>query len=52
MHPDWKDKQPFAAVLDGDLKAVAASGEKGLAELVAVTHAGMTTVEFETIVTD
>src|SRR5439155_5381863 len=28
MHPEWKTKQPFAAVLDGDLKALAASGEK------------------------
>ena len=52
MHPEWKTKQPFAAVLDGDLKAVMASGEKGLVELIAVTHAGMTTAEFEKIVTD
>ena len=52
MHPEWKTKQPFAAVLDGDLKALAASGEKGLVELIAVTHAGMTTAEFEKIVTD
>ena len=52
MHPDWKTKQPFAAVLDDDLKALAASGEKGLVEIIAVTHAGMTTAEFERIVTD
>ena len=52
MHPEWKTKQPFAAVLDGDMKALAASGEKGLVELIAVTHAGMTTAEFEKIVTD
>jgi phosphoserine phosphatase len=52
MHPEWKTKQPFAAVLDDDLKAVMASGEKGLAEIIAVTHAGMTTAEFEKIVTD
>jgi hypothetical protein len=52
MHPEWKGKQPFAAVLDGDMNALAASGEKGVAELVAVTHAGMTTAEFETIVTN
>ncbi|MHC2279821.1 hypothetical protein ACVME8_006464 [Bradyrhizobium diazoefficiens] len=52
MHPEWKDKQPFAAVLNGDLKALAAFGEKGVAELLAVTHAGMTTAEFEKIVTD
>src|SRR5687768_13202745 len=52
MHPEWKTKQPFAAVLDGDFKALAASGEKGLVELVAVTHAGMTTAEFEKIASD
>jgi hypothetical protein len=52
LHPEWKDKQPFKAVLDGDMKAVAASGERGLVELVAVTHAGMTTDEFLTIAAD
>ena len=52
QHPEWKTKQPFKAVLDGDMKALAASGEKGLVELIAATHAGMTTEEFEKIVTD
>lgn len=52
QHPEWKDKQPFKAVLDGDMKALAASGEHGLLELVMATHAGMTTVEFERVVTD
>ena len=33
MHPEWKTKQPFAAVLDGDMKALAASGENGLVEI-------------------
>jgi hypothetical protein len=51
-HPDWKDKQPFKAVLEGDFKALAAAGEKGLVELVAVTHADMTTTEFAKLVTD
>jgi phosphoserine phosphatase len=52
LHPEWKDKQPFQAVLDGDTKALADSGEKGLMELVATTHAGMTTDEFAKIVSD
>jgi phosphoserine phosphatase len=52
QHPDWKGKQPFQAVLDGDMKALAASGERGLVELMAATHAGMTTDEFIKIVTD
>src|SRR6185436_3387350 len=51
-HPEWADKEPFKAALSGDMKALSASGEKGAAELVMATHAGMTTAEFETIVTD
>jgi phosphoserine phosphatase len=49
-HPEWKEKQPFKAVLDNDLEALAAAGEKGLLELVMASHAGMSTAEFETIV--
>ncbi len=52
QNPDWKSKQPFQAALDGDMKALAASGEKGLIELMAATHAGMTTDEFTKIVSD
>jgi haloacid dehalogenase-like hydrolase len=52
QNPSWKTKQPFKAVLDGDMKTLAASGEKGLMQLVAVTHADMTADEFTTIVTD
>jgi len=51
-HPDWKEKQPFKAVLEDDMKTVSASGERGLVELVMVSHAGMTTDEFEAIVKD
>src|SRR5215467_10901857 len=29
-HPEWKTTQPFKGVLEGDVKAVAATGEKGL----------------------
>jgi phosphoglycolate phosphatase-like HAD superfamily hydrolase len=49
-HPEWNDREPFKSVLAGDMKGVAATGEKGLVELVAASHAGMTTDEFETIV--
>ena len=52
QHPDWKTTQPFKAVLDGDMKALGASGEKGIAELVMATHAGMTTDEFAQAVGD
>src|SRR5262249_5679620 len=36
----------------GDMKALAASGEHGLMELIMATHAGMTTDEFETTMKD
>jgi phosphoglycolate phosphatase-like HAD superfamily hydrolase len=52
QNPGWKTKQPFKAVLDGDLRALAASGELGLMQLVGATHAGMTSEEFAKITTD
>ncbi|HSF31351.1 MAG TPA: HAD family hydrolase, partial [Candidatus Tectomicrobia bacterium] len=52
QHPEWKTKQPFQAVLEGDMDALVASGEKGVLELMAVTHTGMTTDEFSRIVSD
>jgi hypothetical protein len=47
-----KTEQPFKAVLDNDMKALAESGEKELLQLVMVSHAGTTTTEFEQIVLD
>ena len=52
LHPEWNSTQPFKAAVEGDMKALAAAGEHGMAELVMATHAGMTTAEFEKIVTD
>lgn len=46
QHPEWKDTQPFKAVLENDQKALAAAGEKGLLQIVGATHTGVTTAEF------
>jgi phosphoglycolate phosphatase-like HAD superfamily hydrolase len=51
-HPEWKDKEPFASLLKGDVKAAPAGGEHALMEIVMATHAGLTTEEFEKVVTD
>src|SRR5262245_41958865 len=51
-HPDWKNKQPFKAVLDRDIKALAALGETGFVKIMAVTHTGITTDDFSKIVAD
>jgi phosphoglycolate phosphatase-like HAD superfamily hydrolase len=47
QHPEWKTKQPFKALLAGDMKTVGASGMKGLMEIIIATHSGMTAAEFE-----
>ena len=52
QHPEWKDKQPFKAILENDTKALVASGEKGAVEVLMASHAGMTTGEFEKVVKD
>jgi len=45
-HPEWKDTQPFKAVLENDMKAVMASGHKGLGELLAASSSGMSVEDF------
>jgi phosphoserine phosphatase len=52
QHPEWKTTQPFKAALEGDMKALAAAGEKGLLQLVMASHAGNTPEEFQQIVRD
>jgi hypothetical protein len=52
QHPEWKEKEPFASLLKGDVKGAMADGMKSVVEIVMATHAGMTTAEFETIVND
>ena len=48
-HPEWKETEPFKSVLANDIKGVMDSGEKGLAEMIMATHAGMSVEEFNQI---
>jgi hypothetical protein len=52
QHPEWKDTEPFASLLEGDVRGAMADGMKSVVEIIMATHAGMTTAEFETIVSD
>jgi hypothetical protein len=52
QHPEWKSLEPFASVLKGDVKSALAGGEESLLQMAMATHAGMTTEEFEEIVSD
>jgi len=51
-HPEWKNTEPFASVLKGDLKTALAGGEHALLEMMMATHANMTTDAFEGLVRD
>jgi phosphoglycolate phosphatase-like HAD superfamily hydrolase len=52
QHPEWKTTQPFKAVLEKDMPALAGAGEKGLLEIVTATHTGMTVEDFTKSVLD
>ncbi len=52
QHPEWQDRQPFKAAIEGDMQTLGESGMEGLMQLLMVTHAGMTSEEFETMATD
>ena len=52
QHPEWETQEPFASVLKGDTEAALAGGEHAAMEMGMATHAGMTTEEFEQIVSD
>ncbi|HVU07357.1 MAG TPA: HAD family hydrolase [Verrucomicrobiae bacterium] len=52
QHPEWKTQAPFSHLLAGDMKTFLAGGEKSLVPVMAVTHAGMTTEEFNQTVKD
>jgi hypothetical protein len=51
-HPDWQSKPIIKAVLEGDIKTILAASSRDRLELVAASHAGMTTDEFSQIVSD
>ena len=47
QHPEWQSREPFKSALAGDAKSILTGGERALLEIVAATHFGMTTEEFE-----
>jgi phosphoserine phosphatase len=49
--PSMKERQPFKAFLEHDLKAIAALGKQAVFEVAFATHAGLTTEDFDTVAT-
>jgi len=50
--PEWREQQPFKAVLEGNVEGVMAMGMEALVKMVMATHAGITTEEFSALVQD
>lgn len=50
VHPEWRTTAPFKDVLSGDTKALLASGQQGIVQILAASHSGITTEDFNTIV--
>lgn len=48
-HPEWRDEQPFKAILEDDREALGKMGHAELGQLLAATHAGVTAEEFSSI---
>jgi phosphoglycolate phosphatase-like HAD superfamily hydrolase len=49
-HPEWQQKEPFKSVLARDNAAMSKFTEADWLEIVAVTHAGMSNADFQTLV--
>ena len=50
QHPEWKQKEPFASIIQGDTKKALEGGKPALMQLIAATHTGMTGEEFQSSV--
>nr|WP_244959556.1 HAD family hydrolase [Gluconacetobacter azotocaptans] len=52
QHPEWRTQQPFKAAIDNDMSALAATGQRGIVEILMTTHAGNTSEQFAVVVAD
>lgn len=52
QHPEWKTEQPFKAILESDVNAFKEGGVKSVEAILAATHTGITTEEFDQTVKD
>ena len=50
QHPEWKEQPPLCAILEHDQAAIAKLTIQDIEKIIAATHSGMTTGEFEKIV--
>ncbi|MGD1915422.1 MAG: HAD family hydrolase [Phycisphaerales bacterium] len=46
-NPGWMTTEPYKSVLAGDMESLAKQGHKAIGEIIARTHAGMSTEQFD-----
>ena len=51
-HPEWKDKQPYKAAIEHDLKMLMQQSDKALFDMVTEVHGNVTAEEFDKLVND
>ena len=51
-HPEWKNEEPFKSVLENDMESFAKQGMEGLLKIVMVSHAGMESEDFKSLVAE
>jgi phosphoglycolate phosphatase-like HAD superfamily hydrolase len=52
LHPEWETQPTFKALFEDDPKGLKDAGEHGLLEVMAATHSGMTTEDFNKAAAD
>jgi len=50
LHPEWKETQPFKAILEDDMQGFLSKGMKAILDVLYATHGNTTSDEFEQIV--
>lgn len=48
-HPEWKDKEPYASLIKGDVEAALAAGKEKVLGAIVEAHVGMEQEEFNNI---
>ncbi len=52
QHPEWRTSEPLKTVLANDMAAIAKFSERDWAEIISLTHSGMSQADFREIVTE
>ncbi len=52
QHPEWRNKEPFKSIIEGNPEKLMRFSEQDAAQLIAITHSGMTVKAFQEKIAD